>query len=127
SPAKSLLRFDEFNAFYPLHHFIAKLVFNAQSKWSAIDFRQRRLVHLISEHTPRVERRLNGLRVVVFSTVQRLAVGIKCHDSCFWPRFDNLDQPLERKPAPLRDSRPPLDAMVHGDVFFLAERTEFLN
>jgi hypothetical protein len=29
--AKSLFRLDEFNAFDPLHHFIAKLVFNAQS------------------------------------------------------------------------------------------------
>ena len=30
--AKVLFRFDEFYAFYPLHHFIPKLVFNAQSQ-----------------------------------------------------------------------------------------------
>src|ERR1035441_1743382 len=68
SLAKSLFRFDEFNAFDPLHHFIAKLVFNAQSQWSPIHFRQRSLVHLIGEQTSRLERRFDGLRVIVFST-----------------------------------------------------------
>src|ERR1017187_4618243 len=76
SLAKSLFRFDEFNALYPLHHFIAKLVFNAQSKWSSIHFRQRSLVHLVGEQTSRFERRLNALRVIIFPAIQRVAVGI---------------------------------------------------
>ena len=34
--AKTLFRFDEFNALYPFHHFIAKLIFNTQAKRSTI-------------------------------------------------------------------------------------------
>src|ERR1035437_2517744 len=125
--AQSLFGFDEFNALYPLHHFIPKLVFNAQSQRSPIHFRQRSLVHLIGEQTSRLERRFYSLRVIVLPTVQRVAVGIESHDFCFGSGFNDLDQSLERKSAPLRDSRPALDAMMHGEVFFLAECTKLLK
>jgi len=41
--------------------------------------------------------------------------------------FDVLDELLYREATPLRDARPALDAMVHGDKHVFAQRAQVLN
>src|SRR6516165_9466538 len=69
-----LLVDHELDGLDPLDHLVTQLILDAESKRSAVDRRERPVVHLVRQDTLGVERILHRLRVVVRPRVQALAI-----------------------------------------------------
>ena len=119
--AKHLFRLDELDTLDPFDHLVAKLVLDSQPQGRSIYLRKPLPVHLRGQQTLRFQQILQALRVVIGAAVESFAKGEKGDDFRFrfWPH--QFDERLHGNAAPLRDAAPSLDAMMHGDVFGLAQ------
>ena len=118
---QAFFRLDELDPLDPFHHLVAKLILNSQPQRCSIDLRKPLAVHLRGQQTLRLQHILHALRVVIGAAIERFAKRKERDDLGFRFRPHQLDERLHRNAAPFRDAAPSLDAMMHRDVFGLAQ------
>src|SRR5690242_21651010 len=103
----------------PFDHLVAKLVLYSQPKGRSVYLRKPLSIHPRGQQALRLPQIFQALRIVIGATVESFAKGEKGDDSGFGFWLHQFDERFHGNAAPLRDTGPSLDAMMHGDVLGL--------
>src|SRR5262249_17383808 len=108
---------DEFDRHYIFGHLIAELALYPNAQRRAMGHRQRCAVHIVGKDRLGVKGivETNALVIPVYATFHSVGA-VENHETCLGPDVHTLKQRRERRPGPLADAAPALDAVMTGDL-----------